>query len=167
MEEEIKKEPESLEDPKVPLLEERVEQKEDFQTLIRGRYREEFEQALTQALSAQARETQRYLAYRELRQQGEAVKSKYPDFDLMRELENPAFARLVNNAVDPQTAYEVVHHGDLAQAETIRAQNAARPLENGLGSAAVTVFHRDPKALTRQERRQLRRRAARGEEIVW
>ena len=166
MEEELKKE--TQEEPEAPQLEERVEQTEDFQTLIRGKYREDFEKALAQALEAQAVQTRRYLAYRELQRQGEALKTRYPDFDLMRELENPDFARLVNNGVDPRTAYEVVHHGELVQAEEARAQNAARPLENGLGPAATaTVFQSDPRRLTRQERKLLRKRAARGEEIVW
>ena len=43
---------------------ERTEQTESFQELIRGKYREDYLKALGEALSAQARETQRYLAYR-------------------------------------------------------------------------------------------------------
>ena len=148
--------------------EERKEQDQDFQTLIQGKYREDYLQALGQALSAQARETRRYLAYRELQHRLEGVKARYPDFDLDREAENPEFLRLVENAVDPKTAYEVVHHGDLVREAECLAKNAARPVENGLAvGSQATVYRADPKALTRQERRQLRRRAARGEEIIW
>ena len=149
------------------LPEERTEQTESFQELIRGKYREDYLKALEEALRVQARETNRYLAYRELRAQAEALRAKRPDFDLERELENPAFARLLENGVDPETAFEVVHRREQADREARLAQNAARPLENGLGLSQATVARPDPRQLTRQERRALRRRAARGEEIVW
>ena len=143
------------------------EQTESFQELIRGKYREDYLKALSEALCAQARETDRYLAYRELMVQAEGVKTRYPDFDLNRELEDPAFARLLNSGVDPLTAYEVVRHRELAGRAERLAENAARPQENGLGSSVAAVTRPDPKTLTRQERKALRRRAARGEEIVW
>lgn len=148
-------------------LEERVEQMPSFQELISGAYREDYLKAVSETMLAQARETERYLAYRELRFRAEAVKRDYPDFDLERELENPTFARLLENGVDPKTAYEVVHHETLCRREERLAQNAARPQENGLTGGSAAFSKADPRALTRQERRQLRRRAARGEEIVW
>ena len=129
-------------------LEERTEQTESFQELIRGKYREDFLQALGEALASQARETNRYLAY--------------------RELENPDFARLLNSGVEPGTAYEVVHHEELTGRAARLAENAARPQENGLGSGSLAAVTKpDPRSLTRAERKLLRRRAARGEEIVW
>ena len=172
MEEEIIKQerkPESKPEGKPETaLPERVEQTESFQELIRGKYREDYLQALGEALAAQARETDRYLAYRELQRQAERLEAEYPDFDLDRELENPAFVRLLNSAVDVRTAYEVVHHRELSRREAQLARNAARPQENGLGGApAAAVTKPDPRQLTRAERRALRRRAARGEEIVW
>ena len=153
--------------PETALPAERTEQTESFQELIRGKYREDYLKALGEALSAQARETDRYLAYRELLTQAEALRGRYPDFDLDRELEEPKFARLLNSGVDPRTAYEVVHHEELAGRAARLAENAARPQENGLGSAPAAVSKPDPRQLTRAERRALRRRAARGEEIVW
>lgn len=150
------------------LPEERVEQTECFQDLIRGKYREDYLKALSEALCAQARETNRYLAYRELQAKLEGVRAQYPDFDPDRELENPAFARLLNSGVEPLTAYEVVHHRELSGRAARIAENAARPQENGLGSTSIaTVTKPDPRTLTRQERKALRRRAARGEEIIW
>jgi hypothetical protein len=122
---------------------------------------------MSEALAAQARETDRYLAYRELMSQAEAVRARHPDFELEKELENPAFARLLNSGVDPGTAYEVVRCRERADREASLARNAARPLENGLGSAPAAVTKADPRALTRAERKLLRRRAARGEEIIW
>ena len=119
-------------------LEERREQAPSFQELIQGQYREDYLKAL-----------------------------EYPDFDLERELENPTLARLVENDVDLRTAYQVVRQEARSRREARLAQNAARPQENGLGGAASALSKPDPRNLTRQERRALRRRAARGEEIVW
>ncbi len=150
------------------LPEERVEQEQSFQELIRGKYREDYLAALGQALSAQAREVNRYLAYRELMAQAEAARARHPEFDLEKELEDPAFARLIRGGVDPCTAYEVIHRREQECRSQRLAENAARPQENGLGNGSLaTVSKPDPKALTRAERKLLRRRAARGEEIVW
>ena len=162
-EEEIKQQ----ESDQAALPPERAEQTESFQELIRGRYREDYLRALGEALSAQARETDRYLAYRSLLDKTEALRRDYPDFDLERELEDPGFARLLENGVEPRTAYEVVHHAELTGRAARLAENAARPLENGLGAAPAAVTKADPRQLTRAECRALRRRAARGEEIVW
>lgn len=163
MEEEIVKQEAS----EAELPREREEQNPSFQELIQGKYREDYLRALEQALGAQARETERYLAYRELKHRVELTRQQYPDFDLEKELEDPGFARLVENGVDPRTAYEVVHHRELTRREERLAQNAARPLENGLSGGSAALTGADPKALTRAERKLLRRRAARGEEIVW
>ena len=150
------------------LPEERVEQEQSFQALIRGKYREDYLAALGQALSTQAREVNRYLAYRELMAQAEAARSRHPEFDLEKELENPAFARLLCGGVDPCTAYEVIHRREREDCSRRLAENACRPQENGLGNASLaTVSKPDPKTLTRADRKLLRRRAARGEEIVW
>ncbi|MBQ1409821.1 MAG: hypothetical protein IIY94_00885 [Oscillospiraceae bacterium] len=156
------------ENVKRELPEERVEQTEHFQELIRGKYREDYLAALEDALSAQAREVNRYLAYRELMAQAETTKAKYPEFDLEKELEHPAFGRLLCSGVDPCTAYEVIHRREQECRNQRMAENACRPLENGLGNASLaTVSKPDPRNLSRQERKLLRRRAARGEEIVW
>ena len=154
--------------PETALPAERTEQTESFQELIRGKYREDYLKALSKALRAQARETNRYLAYRELLHKAEAVRGSYPEFDLDKELENPGFLRLLNSGVEPKTAYEVVHHEELTGRAARLAENAARPQENGLGSGSLAAVTKpDPRSLTRAERKLLRRRAARGEEIVW
>lgn len=146
---------------------EQTEQEPSFQSLIREKYREDYLQALSRALSAQAREAGRYLAYRELCFAAERVKQSHPEFELTKALEDPVFARLIENGVDPGTAYEVVRREETERLEAARARNAERPQENGLGRGAATASHPDPRALTPAERRLLRRRAARGEQIVW
>lgn len=150
-----------------PDLEERAEQRPSFQELIQGAYREDYLKALGEALQSQARESNRYLAYRELQFRAEALKREYPEFDLERELENPTFARLLNNGIEPKIAFEVVHHAERNRRQERLEQNAARPVENGLGGGSAAVSKTDPRNLTRAERRALRRRAARGEEIIW
>ena len=90
------------------------EQTESFQDLIRGKYREDYLKALSEALSAQARETDRYLAYRDLLAQAEAVKTRYPDFDLDRELEDPRFARLLNGGAGPPTRWSITRSSQAA-----------------------------------------------------
>lgn len=160
MEETIKKE--------APALPEQAEVREDFQSLIRGKYREEYLNHVAALLAEQARQTQAYQRFRDLQAKAEALKQTYPDFDLRKELENPTFLRLIQNDVEPAAAYEVVHRQELAESAARKARMERHPMENGLDrGAAPAVLRADPRALTRQERKQLRRRAARGEEIVW
>ena len=146
---------------------EQTENREDFRSLIRGKYREDYLRHAASLLAEQAEQTNRYLAYRELKQKAEALRQTCPDFDLNRELEDPTFLRLIRNQVDPATAYEVVHRRELAKAAARRERAEQHPAENGLNRASAAVLRADPRALTAQERKQLRRRAARGEEIVW
>lgn len=147
-------------------LEEQAEPKEDFQTLIRGKYRAEYLRHAASLLAAQAEEQRRYGQYREIRRQAETLKAEHPEFDLNRELEDPGFAGLLRSGVDLRVAWEAVHHAELARSRESRSASEAQPMENALQSQAA-ILRADPRKLTRQERRQLRRRAARGEEIVW
>ncbi len=147
-------------------IEEQAEPKEDFQSLIRGKYRAEYLRHVAGLMAAQAEEQRRYARFREVQRQAEALKAEHPEFDLSRELEDPGFAGLLRNGVDLRVAWEAVHHAELARSRETRGASEAQPLENALESQPA-VFRADPRKLTRQERRQLRRRAARGEEIVW
>ena len=140
---------------------------EDFQSLIRGRYREDYLQALSRALQAQADQTGRYMAWLELRHSAEALSRTCPEFDLARQMADPAFARLVRGGVDLATAYEAVQLTKKRQRSAAAERNAVRPPENGLGASAAPVLRPDPAELSADERRSIRRRAARGEKIVW
>lgn len=147
-----------------PGTEELAEPKESFQELIRGKYREDYLRQAAALLQAQAEQTNRYLAYRELKHRADLVHEKHPEFALEQALEDPSFARLLENGVDPETAWEVTSRKNRPETDAA----APRPRENGLGrTEAPTVFRTDPRLLTREERRTLRRRAARGEEIIW
>lgn len=165
-EEEKKPEEQTVEAEKLP--EEQAEEKEDFQSLIRGRYREAYLRQAAELLAAQAAEYRRYERYRAIRAEAEALRKDHPDFDLGRELENGRFAALLHGGASLSDAYALVHREELGRADTVRSAGAAQPLENGVGkNAAAAVCSPDPRSLTPKERRQLRRRAAKGETIVW
>ena len=109
---------------------------------------------------------------------GEIVEARrlYPGMDVRRELENPKLRQLLQSGVDLRTAYEVVHRDEILPAAM---QAAARAVEKKLtGSAAVSrvaesamespgaaLVKTDVAAMTRQQRADIIRRAAKGEVI--
>lgn len=112
-----------------------------------------------------------------LAQQAEALKAKYPDFDLKRELENPRFLRMtaMNGGFNVQQAYEAIHLNEIlerqaqqqaqALAKSIRA-NGARPSENGLRSEqGMSQVKSDPRTWNKDDRAEVRRRVERGDKI--
>lgn len=121
--------------------------------------------------------------FRSLEQQAQALKAKYPAFDLRTELLNPVFERMTrpNSGVSVEDAYYAVHRKDIqqAQAQVIAEQtakqisnavrsNARRPDESG-SAQAPSVTHFDYKNATKAERNALKASiyaaAARGEKI--
>lgn len=114
-----------------------------------------------------------------LAQQAEAAKAVYPGFNLMREMQNPVFARLTAPGVgiDPKTAYEIVHKDEImaynAQQQAERMSkaiqaNGARPTENGIaGTQGASTVKTDPKSLSREDRKEIRRQVANGAQIVF
>lgn len=130
--------------------------------------------------AATLEERQRQAAFARLVEQAEQTKSIYPSFDLNTEMSNPAFARLTALGVDAKTAFEVIHKDEiLAGGMQYAAQTAARkvsaavqanrsrPSEGGLGSTAPADVRIDPSAMTREQRAELKRRAARGEKFYF
>lgn len=112
-----------------------------------------------------------------LAQQAEALKSKYPDFDLIKELENERFLRMtaINGGFNVQQAYEAIHLDEIlasnaqqqaqAYANSIRA-NGARPSENGLRSEqGMSQVKSDPRTWNKDDRAEVRRRVERGDKI--
>ena len=122
--------------------------------------------------------------YQSLLQQGEALKQKYPGFDLQQELKNPVFVRMTapNVGIPVETAYYAVHRQEIEKAALqVTAQKTAqnisnairsgsmRPVENGTSSAAPSVTAFDYKHASKTEREALKKRireaGARGEKI--
>lgn len=112
--------------------------------------------------------------------QGEAVKKIYPRFDLRQEAQNPEFLKMLDSGVPVQHAYEVLHIDDIktgvasfaAQAtehkvvENIRAKGA-RPAENGAAGRSGITIKSDVHSLSKQDRKEIARRVARGETITF
>ena len=113
-------------------------------------------------------------------QQGKTMMEKYPDFDLQRELQNPAFVRLTapRMGVSVEDAYHTIHRRrlerDAAERSARQISNAIRsgalrPEENGTSAAAPTVTAFDYRSASRQQREALKQAirlaSARGEKL--
>ena len=165
---------------------------DDFEALIRGRYKADFDRRVQKILEGRLKNLRREnealrshadagldaaaMALGRLERDAGAIQAVYPDFSWQRELEDPAFARLIGAGVDGRTAYEVVHRDDLlrramayaarrAVTQTARSiASGARPVaENGGRSVAVT--RSDPRKLTSEELADIRKRVRNGEKI--
>lgn len=128
----------------------------------------------------QAKQEQINRQYAVWEQQAAQAKQVYPNLDLNVESENPQFRQLLLAGVDVGTAYMVIHKDDVMAgamqhtAKTVEqklakkiAAGAARPAENGTGGQGAVIVKADPSKMTREDRREVLRRAARGERIVF
>ena len=116
----------------------------------------------------------------DLQAQAQELVKIYPEFELEREMENSRFAALVQAGVTLRDAFEVVHLDALAQAaalkekenirleitEAIRAR-ALRVQENGISAHCAVSLRQDVSRLSREQRADYARRAAKGEEITF
>lgn len=117
----------------------------------------------------------------QLVQQAEALKTRYPGFDLQQEMQNEAFVRYTSPGVgmSVEQAYVALHHGELQQmamqaaaqqsrrqaAQTVQA-NMARPRENaGRSAAPAAQVYQDPSMMTREQIADAIRRANAGERV--
>ena len=122
--------------------------------------------------------------FQKLEQQAAQMKVTFPDFDLQKELQNPAFARMTspNIGLSVEDAYYAVHRKELQTAAMqVAAQKTAqkisnsiqagsrRPQENGTSAQAPSVTTFDYRAADKQQReafkRDLQQRWARGEKV--
>lgn len=110
-------------------------EQEDFESLIRGRYKEEFDAKVRKILDGRLRgmrqENQQLKEQKEklegarkaeaaeridrLRRQEGELRRLYPDFDWQREMRSERFGRLILAGVEPRTAYETVHGRELME----------------------------------------------------
>lgn len=111
-------------------------------------------------------------------QQASEARKIYPNLDMNKEAKNPQFRQLLMSGIDVGTAYLAVHKdevlgGAMQHAAQTAAQkvansviaNGSRPSENGMASQSAAVTKIDPSLMTREERRALIQRSARGENI--
>lgn len=112
--------------------------------------------------------------------QAEAVKQKFPNFNLEEEIQNEDFVRLLGNHIPIEHAYKILHFDELMNdqitktqasaesrvVENIRA-NGQRPIEAGLNSQNAISSHVDVSKLNKKQRAEIAKRAARGESITF
>lgn len=133
--------------------------------LQRMRQRQQGEQAAQQKLN-------------EWYAESEKVKAIYPTFDFKAEAADRNFLGLLKSGLSVQQAYELKHMDEIkANAARVAAQTtgqqmaakiqtkAARPKENGTSSQSAVIVKNDVHSLSRAERAEIARRAARGESI--
>lgn len=108
--------------------------------------------------------------------EAEALKQKYPAFNLETEVENEAFVRMVRSGVPMEHAYTVAHLNEImggamqaTQQQTeanvvanIRARGM-RPQENGAKKSGGVVYKTDPSKFTKSDRAEILKRMAKGE----
>ena len=122
--------------------------------------------------------------YDKITREGEAMKKVFPNFDLRKELQNPAFARMTspNVGISVEDAYYAVHRNEIqAAAMQATAQRTAqnisksiqagsrRPDEAGASGQAPSATTFDYSKASREQReafkKDLRERLARGEKV--
>jgi len=144
--------------------------------------RETARQQRDQARTLEQQKIQQHILRME--QQGEALKKVFPDFDLRKELQNPAFARMTapNVGISVEDAYYAVHRNEIqTRAMQVTAQKTAqkisndiqsgsrRPQENGTSGRAPSVTTFDYRAASPEQRealkKHIRSEAAQGRKV--
>lgn len=113
-------------------------------------------------------------------EQAQQTKSVYPSFDMEAEMQNPQFVNLLRSNVDVRTAFEVLHKDEIIpaamqytaqQTKSKIAKSIAsgsnRPAENGISSQSAARVKSDVTQLSKADREEIYRRAARGEKITF
>lgn len=112
--------------------------------------------------------------------QAEELKKTFPGFDLNEEAKNPEFLSLLRHHIPVEKAYKTIHLDEIlnSQAETVAKQaemnvvnnikaKGRRPSENGTVSQSGFTYKSDVRNLTKADRAEIARRAARGENITF
>ena len=116
-------------------------------------------------------------------QETDACKKVYPGFDFRKEVAEPGtgaeFMRLLKAHIPMKTAFEVVHKDQLLSGaigyaradeqkktmDTIKARGMRADENGSSGNAAAMVLKSDPSKFSKADRREILRRAGRGERI--
>ncbi|MBQ9196897.1 MAG: hypothetical protein IJ157_06595 [Clostridia bacterium] len=117
-----------------------------------------------------------------LKAQAEELKKIYPDFDLMAEIQGSReFARMTGpgGGLTVQQAYMALHGEELMQRQAQQTEErtkstmsraiqsgSVRPQENGMAQSGGGQMKRDPHYLSREERKDIRRRVQAGERVI-
>ena len=152
-----------------------------FAELIRGPYRAQFDAAVQSIVKGQldraraARNAAARAQFAGILRQGEALRQKYPGFDLRAELADGSARAMLKAGVPLETVYAFNHRREVAAAAAAVgasrvaagvAANRDRPPEAGAAGTGAAGAGIDPAKLTRAQREDIRRRVANGERIV-
>ena len=128
----------------------------------------EYAERAQRSNDAERRATQAREQLERLHQQEEALRQSVPDFDLARELENPAFLRLTapHTGLSLEEAYYAAHHRELGQRlaqasleSAVQAVSAGRARPRELrGGQSASIGGNDPRQMTREQREELKKR---------
>lgn len=131
---------------------------EQFQRMVRQQQNQDAAREQFQKWDAQAME----------------LRAEYPDFDLAAECKNPNFMQMLRTGIPVKFAYQVTHLEEIKSnaakqtekqvVDNIKAKGA-RPQENGTTSQSGVAVSKDVSKLSRKERAEMAKRAARGETI--
>lgn len=134
---------------------------------------------LTKIANERKQEEQTQAQLQEWYRQAEETKKTFPSFDLNVESQNPQFIKLLQSGVPVDHAFKVIHMDDIttnAMVQTARIKEKQltdnirakgnRPLENGTSNQSAFIVKDDVRKFTKEDRREIARRAARGEKIV-
>lgn len=118
--------------------------------------------------------------FQKITQEGEALKQRFPGFDLASELQNEEFVRLTSPqmGMSVEKAYYAIHGADIQRqsmqyaadqaaqrlAASVQA-GAARPTENGIGNNAPVSMGIDINKMSEAQRAEIRRRLSSGEHV--
>ena len=112
--------------------------------------------------------------------QAEAMKKEFPGFDLMAEMQNPAFVRMTSPGVgmSVKDAYFAIHGQEIQRDSMLYAAQqagervaasvmagASRPRENGMDPAGSADMGVNVQSMDRKTRAEYRRRIRNGEKI--
>ena len=131
---------------------------------------------ITEAYQQQQRENEMYAQWE---QDAANLQQAFPNFDLLYEIKsNEAFASLINNGVDVQTAFVSTHLQDIMNGASMEAskqatqqvvstirQRASRPAEGAMRHAPAIERKSDPSSLTNDDMDEIFRRVQNGEQF--
>lgn len=141
----------------------------------------EMENAKFNREKAEREQQERFNAvYEDWNRQAEQLKQTFPEFDLQTEMQNPEFVSLISKNIPVEHAFKLLHMDDIVTTamkstasaaekrvvDNIRARGS-RPVENGSAKQSAFTYKTDVTKLTKEDRREAARRAARGEYIGW
>ena len=142
---------------------------------------QERDNARQQAQQQRTLEQQKFQNHiKSLEVQAEKMKQTFPNFDLMKELQDPRFARMTSpsGGLSVEDAYFAIHRAEImgagmqatAKQTAQKMSNAIRsghnrPVENGTTGRAASVTTFDYRSASKAEREALKRKIYSGEKI--